>query len=434
MSGASIQSKHDLVQYQKTLDCVHCGLCLPACPTYELLGREGTGPRGRIYLLRGLAEGAIEPTENVQRDLDLCLVCRACEPVCPSGVRFGEMMEFGRSRLLEPHRAPTWANRLRRIAVRHLLPFPRRLRAVAWMLAAYEALGVRGLLRRYGTLKYLAPDLDLRDRLLPDMPTAERRRPLEGYHSSIGERRGRVALLEGCVQPLLLGDTNRATVRVLTEQGYDVMIPSRRTCCGALSAHFSAADVAESAAVRTIRSFKELGPVDAVLVNSAGCGAMMKEYGRLLREAPHAAADDRRAAEGFSSRVMDVTEFLMREGLRPIRGTFETTVAYADACHLAHAQGVRAAPRDLLRAVPGVTLVELDDSDRCCGAAGLFNALHPNESMALLRARLAALAKSGAKVLATANPGCILQWRAGIRIAGLDVEVIHPIEAVARAR
>ncbi|MBI4882347.1 MAG: (Fe-S)-binding protein [Planctomycetes bacterium] len=433
LAPRQIRSRADLIQYGRALDCVHCGLCLPACPTYDLLAREGTGPRGRVYLMRGLAEGEILPAATVLRDLDLCLVCRACEPVCPSGVRFGEMMEFCRAHILEPARPPGRGLRLRRFAARNIFNHPALLRALAAFFLLYDRLGLRRLLRTYGVLQYFSADLALRDAFLPRVPRWSERRRLPHRTPARGATRGRVALLEGCVAPFLLGRVNHATARVLSHQGFEVLVPRKHTCCGALSAHFGQLAAARAAALRTIDAFQALGPVDAVISNSAGCGAMMKDYGRLLEEAEGASAAEVRAAHGFAARVRDVTEFLVDQGIRPPPGRVEARVAYAAACHLAHAQRVTEAPLELLRAVPGLELVPLERADRCCGAGGLYNALHPRESLALLEARIQDLKRSGADTLATANPGCLLQWSAGIEREGLAVEVVHPVELFDRA-
>lgn len=437
MTGVSrpggISSTANLIQYEQTLDCVHCGLCLPACPTYLQHGRESTNPRGRIYLMRGLAEGEIRPDGTVLRDLDLCLVCRACEPVCPSGVRFGEMMEFVRSFVLEPARPRTVGVRVRRLFLEQVVPRPFLLRRLASLVRFYQRSGLRTVLRRYGVLRYFSEELALRDDFLPPVPVRRERRRLPALTGARSTKRGRVALLEGCVAPILLGRTNRATARVLAQQGFEVVVPARNTCCGALCAHFGALDRARALARWTIQAFRELGPVDAVIVNSAGCGATLKEYGRLLRGASGLSEEDRLAGEQFGSRVRDVTEFLVEQGLRPPDQRLGVRVAYADACHLAHGQGVRDAPRQLLEAIPGLELLPLANSDRCCGAGGLYNATHPKESRALLEQKIAELRMSGAEILTTANPGCQLQWQSGVERAGLDVEVLHPVELFDRA-
>lgn len=426
---ARVASAEDLAQIQRTLDCVHCGLCLEACPTYRLFGREATGPRGRIYLMRGLAEGEVVPGAEVTRDLDLCLVCRACEPACPSGVRFGEMMEFARGAWLEPARGGL-APRVKRLFLGRVLRRQGVLRLVAAVLGAYQRLGIQTLLRRYGVLRFLSPRLAARDALLPEIPRRRERKRMPRMTPARGARRGRVALLEGCVAPILLPAANRATVAVLAWQGFEVVTPRAPGCCGALAAHFGSTDAARRMALETIARFTALGPLDAVLVNSAGCGAAMKEYGRLFDGAGN---EERRAAQGFSSKVKDVAEFLVVQGIRPPSGTVDVTVAYADACHLAHAQRIQDAPRRLLEAVPGVRLVPLAESERCCGAGGLYNVLEPETSRALLEVKLDLLAASGAGVLATGNPGCLLQWRSGVRARNLAVEVVHPVELLWRA-
>lgn len=433
-----MHGREALLQYEKTLDCVHCGLCLAACPTYELFGRETTGPRGRVYLMRGLAEGSIEPQAKIVKDLDLCLVCRACEPVCPSGVRYGEMMEYTRSEVLAPARTGAFKERVLHFAVRHLLPFPRRLRLVARVLRVGDALGIRGWLRRTGWLQHISKDMAAREALLPVIGPAVARRPLPQHtaatHRSVERpRRGRVAVLDGCVMPLLLGDVNRATVRALAAQGFDVVTPEEPTCCGALSAHFGALGAARAAARRTIAAFESLGEVDAVVINSAGCGSLMKEYGRLIEEDEDATAAERASATRFASKVKDVSEFLVERGIELVAGRVGESVTYVDACHLAHGQGVRDAPRTLLAAIPGIEVIESARADRCCGAAGLYNAMHPDVSWDLLRARVADVRDTGATVLATGNPGCLIQWRAGIQDAGLQMDVRHPIELLDRA-
>jgi glycolate oxidase iron-sulfur subunit len=434
-SGPShgIASREDLLQMERALDCVHCGLCLPACPTYELLGRESASPRGRIYLMRGLAEGTIAPEADVVRDLDQCLVCRACEPVCPSGVQYGAMMEFTRSHVLEPVRKKTLKHRVKRWFLRSVLPHPPKLRRLASLLGMYHGSGLRNLLRRYGVVRFLSQDLDVRDQLLPPLPPQRERKPLPRTTPAKGSKRGRVAFLEGCVMPILLGSINRATVRVLSNQGFDVDVIEPRGCCGALSAHFGQIDLARSAALKLVRACADLGDVDAIVVNSAGCGAAMKEYGRLLDDQPGLSAMDKAAAHAFASKVKDVTEFLAEQGLRGTPRTIQGRAAYADACHLAHAQRVTAQPRDLLRAIPGLTLAALDRPDRCCGAGGLYNALQPAESLALLAERMTDVEHSGATILVSANPGCLLQWRAGVRMRGLTVDVVHPLELIDRA-
>lgn len=428
-----IRSAADLAHHERTLDCVHCGLCLASCPTYELFGRETTSPRGRIYVMRGLAEGEIEPSDTITTELDLCLVCRACEPVCPSGVKFGEMMEFTRSEILEPARKRTLKDRIKAFALTKLIPFPRRLRPVAALLRMYETIGLRGLLKRFGVLSYLSNEIATRDALLPAIPSASDRRRLPKQTLSGMGHRGRVAVLEGCVMPLLLGEVNRATVKVLADQGFEVVVPREDVCCGALCAHFGQLEAARDAARRAIRAFAKLGPLDAIILNSAGCGAAMKEYGRLLEHSTGVPDAEVVAARAFSAKVKDIAEFLAEQGFRTPRGRYDATVAYADACHLAHAQGVREPPRRMLEAIPGVKLVPLERSDRCCGAAGLYNALQPIESMRLLDGKMEELSRSGASIVATGNPGCLLQYRVGVRRAGLDIEVVHPVELFARA-
>jgi len=408
--------------------CVHCGFCLQECPTYLELGLEIDSPRGRIHLIRSLVDGRAEATPSLVRHLDLCLQCRACETACPSGVPFGRIMESGRAMLVQQGRVPL-AWRLRVFALRQLFPHPRRLALVFGLLRVYQRSGVQRLLRATRLLRVLPFGLADAESMLPSVPSRRFRMPA----SRAGERRARqpvrrVALLTGCVMPLLYARTHEATVRVLERHNIEVVAPPEQRCCGALSLHAGDRRTARELARRNIDAFLDAG-VDAVVVNSAGCGSALKEYGELLEHDGGYAEKARR----FSSLVRDVTEFLAEVGIERPRAPLPYRVTYQDSCHLVHAQRVRAAPRELLRVIPNIDLVELDAPDRCCGSAGVYSFAQREMSLRLLDDKMRDVAATGADVIATANPGCMMQLEAGLRRAKLPGRVVHVVELLDEA-
>jgi len=401
------------VDYEKFLDCVHCGLCLSACPTYRELGTEMDSPRGRIYLMKALEQGSVEMTPDIARHLDLCLGCRACETACPSGVRYGDLIEAARCFVEERHPRPRF-DRWRRALITQIFPHPHRLRMVLRPLLVLERLGMLGLLRRVSPFVSMLPPLD-GSAPLPEVVVAH------------GIERHRVGFLAGCVAQVLFSRTNRITLRVLAQNGCTAVTPPAQACCGALYLHAGKRDEALQCARRNLEAFP--ADLDAILVNAAGCGAMLKEYGDLLA---HDAAYAERA-RAFSAKVRDVTEFLVALPSVPPQGAIRARVTYHDACHLAHAQGVREAPRQLLRQIPGLELVELPDADTCCGGAGSYNLTEPVMARRLAERKVANIRATGATCVAAANPGCILQIEAGLRRAGLSTRVVHPIELLDQA-
>ncbi len=398
--------------YPGTLDCVHCGLCLPVCPTYQETGREVSSPRGRIFLMRGVAEGRIPLDDVLAEEAWLCLGCRACETACPSGVRFGRLLEGTRAEVERRGLRRGAAGRVERFALRHVVPHPRRLRLLVSLLATAQRLGLDRVAR---------PLLPARLRALqaqaPRVPPRRERRPLPALVPAEPPRRGRVGLLAGCVMPELFGRVNAATARVLAKNGFDVLSPRGQGCCGALHAHAGDPEHARRLATRNAEAFRAQD-VDAVVVNSAGCGAAMREAGEW--GVPEGA--------DFAGAVRDVCEWLDAVGLRAPPGRVEARVCYDDPCHLVHGQAVREAPRRALQAIPGLTLVEHDDPTGCCGAAGTYGLTQPEMSQAVLARKLAHLAAADPDVVATGNPGCLLQLESGARRVGLRARVVHPVE------
>ena len=395
--------------------CVHCGICLPQCPTYRVLGEEMDSPRGRLYLMRAAAEGRIAVTDTFAQHFDRCLGCRACESACPSGVPFGSLLEATRAQIERQGRSTH-----RGLFTRFLyavFPHPQRLGGLLGLLRIYQRTGLQRLVRASGLLK-LIPRLALMDTMLPAVPagidlpvlTRARRVPL-----------GRVGVLTGCVQRHLYPHVNRDTVRLLSLAGYDVVVPRAQECCGALSLHAGRLDEFRGQASALSGVFG--ADVDFVVANAAGCGSAMKEYGHWLPDAP--------AARSLAARTRDVTELLAEADL-PL-GRLDVTVTYHDACHLAHGQRIRTQPRDLLRRIPGLRLVELTDSDLCCGSAGVYNLLEPAIADQLLEQKVTRILDTGASIVATGNPGCLLQIAKGVRARGAAIEVLHPVELLARA-
>jgi glycolate oxidase iron-sulfur subunit len=406
---------------QLVADCVHCGFCLPTCPTYLLWGEEMDSPRGRIYLMKQRIEGEPLDDEMVQH-FDKCLGCMACVTACPSGVQYDRLIEATRAHVEEEHaRSPR--ERAVRGLVFHLFPYPRRLRAMRPLLRGYQRSGVARLVGRSRLLDRLPPTLGAMERLMP--PVAREREVVADVTPARGERRARVGMLLGCVQREFFPGVNAATVRVLAAEGCEVVAPGTQGCCGALSLHSGRKKESVRFAKQTIATFESLG-VDAVVVNVAGCGSSMKEYAGLLADDPGWAA---RAAT-FTAKVRDVTELLSDLGPVAPRHPLPMSAAYHDACHLSHAQGVRAQPRRLLADIPQLELREIAEADICCGSAGVYNLLQPEAARALGDRKAGHVLGTGAEVLITANPGCLLQIQAATQRAGRSMALAHTVQVL----
>jgi glycolate oxidase iron-sulfur subunit len=394
-------------------DCVHCGFCLPTCPTYVLWNEEMDSPRGRILLMRAGHEEGPE-LDRAQVDAwDNCLGCMACVTACPSGVQYDKLIEDTRQQIERRFARPR-LERLRRRAPFAFFPHPARLRAVAPLLAAQRALRVDRLAARVPALAPLVA-------LAPRTPVRDAWRRLPQHTPAESPRRGRAGFVQGCVQRVFFGDVNAATVAVLAAEGWDVDAPARPGCCGALELHTGYGDQARARARRTIAAFEDC---DVVVVNAAGCGSAMKDYGHLLRDDPAWAE----RADAFSAKVRDATELLAEHEPVAKRHPVELTVAYHDACHLAHAQGVRAQPRALLGQVPGLELREPAEWELCCGSAGVYNLLAPEPAAQLGERKARNLLATGADAIAAANPGCALQLAAHTAALGRELPVHHPLE------
>ncbi len=442
MTDKRAQPAASRLPFEEFLTCIHCGLCTSACPTYLELGAEADSPRGRIHLMRALAEGRIDWTPDVVRHLDLCLDCRACTTACPSGVRYGLLIEDARAQLEEGGHRPLRERLLLKVLRDWLVVHPARLRLALSPLRLFYRLIPGDKVRAGRWLARLPQPLGALASLVPpprsnrngQAGTSRQEEPpfLPDEIRPTGPERYRVALLTGCVGSVLFDHVNRATVRVLTRNGCTVLIPRRQVCCGALHAHTGARRQAQELARRNLDAFYEAAGgrwPDAILVNAAGCGSTLKEYGHLLADDPAYAE----RARAFSQRVRDITEFLAGLELVPPPALPPTRVTYHDACHLLHGQGISRQPRQLLAAIPGVELVPLAESEVCCGSAGIYNVLQPELAGRLLARKMGHVAETKAQVVATANPGCALQIQLGARQRGLDLEVVHPVELLDRA-
>jgi len=419
--------------YEEILKCVGCGLCLPHCPTYREVGTEMASPRGRISLIKEHLHGKLRITDRFAEHLYLCLECLACETACPSGVKFHRIMEPAREAIEKNLQRPPLERMLRDIVFKSIFPYPKRLQVLFQLLRIYQISGAQWLVRKTGLLGYISEPLKEMEQMLPRIPPRSLRQALKEVTPALGGgKRYRVGFLSGCVMNAALTPINLATVRVLARNGCEVITPRFQKCCGALHLHNGEGETARQMARYNIDIF-EKAHLEVILVNSAGCGSALKEYGELLKEDPQYA----QRAHAFSQKVRDISEFLVSiDFVKPDPGKPEARplrVAYDDPCHLLHAQGIKWEPRELLRAIPGLALIELRESDWCCGSAGIYNITQPELSMRLLDRKMSHVAATGADILATANPGCILQLSLGAKRAGLKLEVVHVIELLDRA-
>ena len=419
-----LSEKTDLGPRQFDLDrCVHCGLCLNACPTYRELGLEMDSPRGRIYQMVQVANGAAI-SDSYREHIDLCLACRGCESACPSGVRYGRMVEDARAEL-EAHTHRGWfARKLRHLVFVRLLQSRGALSVAGTLLYLFEVSGLKALARGLGQLKLLGRLGELQQ-LTPSAEPPFFFSQIGRTFPSEGERTKRVAFLAGCIANVSFARLNEATVRVLQRNGCEVVVPEGQGCCGALHLHAGMRGEARKLACRNIDAILG-GGFDAIITNAAGCGSTLKEYGELLEDLPEYAEKARR----FAGSMRDITEFLGSLELNPNLGRVDAVVTYQDSCHLAHGQHIRQSPRQLLGAIPGLTFREMPGADICCGSAGIYNVVQNEMAMQILQHKMECVNATHAEIIATANPGCMLQLQAGVRLHGSGQRVMHVVEVL----
>jgi glycolate oxidase iron-sulfur subunit len=401
-------------------DCVHCGFCLPSCPTYALWGEEMDSPRGRIHLMKTGLEGA-EMTDTMVGHFDACLGCMACVTSCPSGVQYDKLIGATRPQV-ERHHKRSASDKLLREAIFRLFPYPKRLTLLRGPLRLYQRTPLSRLLRRSGLLDRISPQLRVLESLAPPLA---KRESIPVRTPAVGERRAVVGMLTGCVQSAFFPGVNAATARVLAAEGCDVITPKAQGCCGALSEHMGREEEGLAFARALIETFEATG-VDHVVVNAAGCGSQMKDYAHLLRDDP----DYAERAAAFTAKVRDISELLVELGPVAPRHPVPAVAAYHDACHLAHAQGIRSQPRELLAGIPGLTVREIADAALCCGSAGVYNILNPEAADELGDRKAANVLATGAEVLITANPGCLMQIATATERAGKTIALAHTVEVL----
>lgn len=422
---ASVYDSHHPPSMDLIDQCVHCGFCLPTCPTYLLWNEEMDSPRGRIYLMKmGAENGVAKMDGQFVGHFDKCLGCMACMTACPSGVQYGKLIEATRAQIERNYRRPFWDRMFRRL-IFSLFPYPKRLRWLMLPLWLYQKSGLRWLMHKSGLLRVLPERLRSMESLLPDIRLRALIASPPKHVRPKRQVRMRVGVLLGCVQRVLFSNVNAATIRVLAAHGCEVFVPQEQGCCGALMAHAGREAEAQDAARRMIEVF-ERAQVDVIAVNSAGCGSNMKEYAHLLRDDSEFAL----RAEAFSAKCRDISELLAELGIDELPHAVPMKAAYHDPCHLQHAQGIRTQPRQWLSAIPRLELLELPEAAICCGSAGIFNLIEPVTARQLADRKAQNIIASGAEALVSANPGCLLHIAGGLKRAGHPLPVFHVIEVI----
>ena len=419
------------LDYSVVQQCMHCGLCLPTCPTYDATKLERNSPRGRIALMRAIADDRLDASKAFADEMYFCLGCLACMTACPAGVNYAELFEHARAEaeasgvLSSPRR-----NAIRSFTLRWLFMDLTRLQWAGAALRLYQRLGLQRLVRVSGVLKILPKRLRELEAMTPDVQSQFSNELIASVTAAVGSKRFRVALLTGCVQDLIYSDINRDTAEVLSVNGCEVVAPPEQACCGSLHAHNGEWELAQDLARRQIDQFPP-DQFDAIITNAGGCGSHLKHYSKLLADDPKY----RDSAFLWDTKVKDIHEWLIQIGLRPpvIASNAVEIVTYHESCHLCHGQKISGQPREILRSIPGLKLVELPESSWCCGSAGIYNIVQPEMASQLLQRKLTHIRSTAARIVATGNPGCLLQLVNGAKESGLDLRVVHPITLLAEA-
>jgi len=436
------------LDYDQLTNCMRCGFCLPACPTFRETGVEAESPRGRIALMKAAADGILAPDQAFANQMDHCLGCRACEPACPADVKYGRLIEQARD-AVEVHREDHrwWVKAVRRIAFEGFFPHPRRMRMLGGALKLYQRSGLRALARGTGALKLLPEHLTRMEAIMPDASGQGVVGRLGQHLPASGEKIAKVGLFRGCIMDILFTDTNVHTAELLTEAGFEVVIPDQQTCCGALHAHSGETSQAKELAKRNLKAFRDAG-VDWIVSNAGGCGALLIEYDHLMHDDPEWKED----AAWFAKRVIDISQLLVEHGRLPkfsvhqgaaaaatsataAKAECSVTITYQDSCHLRNVMRSSDAPRKLMRQVEGATYVEMPEADRCCGSAGIYNLTQPEMSGDILDHKMVHAKGTAASVMLTSNPGCLLQMKAGIAKEGIGdrMQSVHLVDFLHRS-
>lgn len=409
----------DIPDENKWADCVHCGMCLEACPTYQETGEEHNSPRGRVYLIKAVAEGKIDVNEAFSKPVFECLDCRACETACPADVQVGGLIEEARGQIRQAMPLTGFTGAFSKTMLKGVFPYQNRLNMLGGLTRFYQKSGMQRVVRKTGMLNVMPTHLKEMEAILPEVGKPVLGRFPETVPAQ-GVTKKRVGMLTGCVMDIMFSDVNEATISVLTHNGFEVGLPKQQGCCGALHIHAGERETGKMLAKQNIEAFKDY---DTVLVNAAGCGCALQEYHELFRNDPEMLP----MAEEFSAKIEDVSKFLYDNDFKRPKTEMKTKITYHDACHLAHGQGIRFEPRQLLKEIPGIELVELPDADRCCGSAGIYNLTHPEMAGALLDRKIADVPEN-VEMISMGNPGCMLQIAMGVQKHGRSEKVVHTVQ------
>lgn len=406
----------------KWADCVHCGMCLEACPTYELTGQEQHSPRGRVHLIKSVAEGKLEVNEQFMDPVFACLDCRACTTACPADVDVGGLIEEARGQIRQAMPLTGWKGSVSKLFLNGIFPHQNRLNSVGSILKFYQKSGLQKVVRKSGAMNIMPQHLVEMEAIMPEIKTPVRKKyknvkVIKGK----GTTKNEVALLTGCVMDVMFSDINESTINVLTRNGNDVVIPQNQTCCGALHVHAGDRDTGRKLAKQNIEAFQN---ADKIIVNAAGCGCMMQEYAELFREEE---TEWHTRAEEFSAKVEDISKYLHDTGYEIPKAELNARITYHDACHLAHGQGVRQEPRNILLDIPGVEMVHMPNADRCCGSAGIYNITNPEMAGAVLESKMENVPED-VEMISMGNPGCMLQMAMGVQKYGRNQKVVHTVQ------
>jgi len=420
------------IDYDELMNCTRCGFCLPSCPTYlETDKDEVHSPRGRIALMKGVVDGTIEPNESVKRSIDMCLGCRACEPVCPSGVKFGRLLEQSRDAIYQHHKPPLFSRIARNLAFKQLFPYQKRVVGITSLLGIYQRSGFQYIARKVGIMKLFPETLRTMEKVLPRVPKRKELKKHTAYFPPIQKQKKKVAFFSGCLMDTVFKQTNDATIKLLQYVGCEIVVPESQGCCGALQGHSGEADQAREMAKKNIQAFENAG-VDYIITNAGGCGAHLNDYHYLLKDDP----EWKERAAQFKDKITDITRILVDLDFhqQPLRKD-SCIVTYQDSCHLKNGQHTFMEPRKLLEAIDGVQYVEMHDANRCCGSAGIYNIIESEMSMRILDYKMEQAKKTEATTIVTTNPGCLLQMKLGIEREGLTekMRAVHIVDLLLEA-
>jgi glycolate oxidase iron-sulfur subunit len=416
-----------LPDYEQLVNCMHCGMCLPACPTYQITGNEIDSPRGRIRLIKAVADGELDLTDRFKETLDFCLDCQACVTACPAGVEYGQLVEAAKLHIEAHNRETGQASKFKNFILNWLFSDLKRLSLVGRLMSLYQKSGIESLIQKSGMLKLISTKLHDMTYMAPKVSRFTKYRLAQNQLPEKSQKI-KVGMIAGCVQDIFFRDVNQDTIDVLIANGYQVFIPETNICCGSVHGHNGELDMARNLARQMIDAFNE-AHVDVIVLNSAGCGAYMKEYVHLLAEDP----DYRSKAKKFSNKVLDISEFLDQYKWRAPESEMQTMVTYHEPCHLVHTQKISAEPRKMIMRIPGIHFIELPESTWCCGSAGIYNVIRYEDSMQVLERKMNNIRNTGVASVITGNPGCMIQLMYGAKKFKVEIEVLHPVSLLNRA-